>query len=236
MTALHTTARAPATVITASLLTCLSACDTVVLPHLKRYPGVDYTFVEPSRSYCHRLAKTADDVASAYLGTGIALALVAGGTIVVGAVVGPDTSSGASWAGTNRNALIVAAGGLLAIPAVLLLMRSRDASTASADAGRALTFDDSDEGLDKCLAARAEFVNARGAMAEAVRADLVKRAEQLEKARVQVKKAADRTTNPDEKKELQGVHDALEQQQQQVLEALQPPPPTPPAPSTTPTP
>jgi hypothetical protein len=166
-----------------------SGCSGITLPYLKGQTPPRATSPlrhdERAEVYCQRIARSADRSAQVNLGLGIVTALAAAGSLAVGAIVGPDPASDANWAQRNRNMLILSAGGLLAIPATILLMRSRDASTASAVAGKAM-FDD--DAMLKCLAARSELAGARSAIADFVRKDLDGRRKALDEIQDEVGK------------------------------------------------
>jgi hypothetical protein len=147
-------------------------CHSIPYP---RYPGEEYKIgdkkitqekAEKADAYCSRVATNADATSQLELGFGIFLGLVAGAAVITGSAIGPDTSSDANWAEKNRNALILGSGGLLSVPTTILLMRSKDASRASARATEALTNTGEDERMNACLKARAELVGARGVAAD----------------------------------------------------------------------
>jgi len=176
---------------TVSLLA--TGCASTVVPYLKGQNApadsgvvVDSNGNETGRSFCSRVSTTADDRSQRYLVPGILLSVVASAALVAGAAMGPDTSPEANWAARNRNTLVLGAGGILAVPSTLLLMRSRDTSTASATAGQAMGLED-DKAMSQCLQARADLVNARGALATFAQKDLADRLKVLQ----EVKEKAD---------------------------------------------
>jgi hypothetical protein len=166
---------------------------------------VEEGFLNPPETgveYCRRLARTADHKGQIFLGLGIAMGIVAAGAAVAGAAMGPDTSADANWAAKNRNALVVASGGILGIPTTILLMRSKDASNASGAASSGIGKEDG-AAMEACLKARADWANARGAAADVAQQKLsekIKEREDAIKAEEAEKKqhedAAATTTDP----------------------------------------
>jgi hypothetical protein len=103
---------------------------------------------------------------------------------VVGAAIGPDNDDDANWAQRNRNTLILAGGGILSVPATIMLKRSADAAKASAEAGSNVSARDDPAALDKCKEARAYLVSARGQSADSVEASLKDKIDAVTNAKV----------------------------------------------------
>lgn len=159
-----------------------SGCGSVAVPYIKgdQDGKKEWTGDETSKEYCSRLTTNADATAQKELGWGIVLGILSGGMAVTGAAVGPDTGSDASWLGKGRSGLIIAGGALLALPATLLLTRSKDANAASANAGQAMGLSDNAEMMKQCLAARTALVNARSNIADAAQKDITARVKQYQ--------------------------------------------------------
>lgn len=154
----------------------LTGCASVPTPFVTK-TNESYK-IENGFEYCLRLATTADSKSQSTLAWGIVTSVLASAGVVVGTVLGPDVDAEANWAERNRNTLVLGASALLAVPATLLLNRSEDGSTASADAGSALGLEE-EEALAQCLKIRAEYVNGRAGVATLVREDLASRLETL---------------------------------------------------------
>lgn len=174
-------------VVTALLVGGLlnGGCRSIPIPYgVRDTSAVEEGFLNPPETgveYCRRLARTADHKGQIFLGLGIAMGIVAAGAAVAGAAMGPDTSADANWAAKNRNALVVASGGILGIPTTILLMRSKDASNASGAASSAIGKEDG-AAMDACLKARADWANARGAAADAAQQKLSDKIKEREDA------------------------------------------------------
>lgn len=138
-------------------------CHCVIpIPTVMKTPVPETVGGQPiSRHYCESLASRADSDSVAYLTTGILFGLASAAGIVVGNTIGPDTSPDASWLGKSRNSLITSASAILAVPSTLLLMRSNSASTASAQAGDAMKFDNPKDAYNKCIDVRSTLVSSR---------------------------------------------------------------------------
>jgi hypothetical protein len=156
-----------------SIVVCLwlLGCSPAVLPKLS---ADNQNIDESSKSYCQRLSYKSDTKAKKYLVTGIITGIIASGAVITGTAVGPNTSDGANWAEKSRNALIISAGGVLALPATLFLMRSKDSNSASAKSGQAMGLEE-EKAMSTCLEARAELVNDRSALADYAQKDLTDR-------------------------------------------------------------
>lgn len=157
----------------------VAGCADVIPYHLgdKGWKGAKD---ESADQYCSRLALAADSAAQAQLGFGIVLSVFAGSAIVTGAAIGPDTSMGANWAAKNRNTMILASGGLLAVPATILLMRSKDTSKASGAGALALSGATDADKWRACLQARSDLATDRSAEADYVQKDLSSRVASLQ--------------------------------------------------------
>jgi hypothetical protein len=220
-----------ATLATLSIL--LSGCVPAAVPILKGQHG--WAEDESGRHYCSQVATNADKSAQRYLGTGIVMSLAAGGAIIAGTAMGPDTSNDANWAAKNRNTLVLGTGGILAIPATVLLMRSRDASTASAAAGQAMGLDNN-KALNQCLQARSDLVNARSAIADFATKDLLDKIKPLqdvrdkkEQERVAKQAAADNSQKDSEdqkqkQKEADQAAAVVKAADDKIIEVLREPP------------
>jgi hypothetical protein len=125
------------------------------------------------RQFCADLATDADTYSRTYLATGILAALLSGAGVVAGTVMGPGPDD--NWATKNRNALVIGSSALLAVPATLLLMRSKDADKAAADAGEALALSSSGEAFEKCLSVRSELIQSRSNIADYALQEIDKR-------------------------------------------------------------
>lgn len=157
----------------------LFGCDAVAVPYLKgerKTPPILASQAEPGDTrvwgrdesgpeYCYRVATAADKYSQLYLSWGIVSTVVASGLVIIGTAMGPDTRDDANWAQTNRNTLTIASGGLIGIPAAILLSRSSDMSAASSSASKAMAVDDP-EAMARCLDARALVVDARAEQAD----------------------------------------------------------------------
>lgn len=174
---------------------------------------------QSGKDYCMGLSAATDKAAQIYLAFGIISALAAGGGIIAGGLMGPDTSSNANWVAKNRNAITIGSGALLAVPATILIMRSKDNSKASAAASNALApdFDDA-QAMKQCLDARADLVNARNNIADVVANDLSARMKAIQQAEAIAQ-------NPNNSAE---VREAARKNEQWLLLAPIPPAPQPP--------
>jgi len=161
--------------------------------------------------------------------------ILAGAAAIAESAMGPDTSTNANWGAKNRNALVLEAAGILAVPTTILLMRSRDANTASAEAGAARALD-KDEALVKCLEARKDLVNSRSAAADVAKKNLDNTLKILQdikdkeaKAAQEAADAAAQKNDPAQKAEKErlekeaaehkAVSDAARQKQLEVLKS-----------------
>ncbi len=147
----------------------ITGCSAIAFPYYKGQVvgGETKTENETSYAYCSRVATAADSTSQTELGFGIVGGMLAGAAILVGSAMGPGAST--NWVDKNRNVLVLGAGGLLTIPTTVVLMRSKDASRASASASEALALDTENERMGACLRARAELVDARGQAADFVK-------------------------------------------------------------------
>lgn len=161
------------------IICCLffSGCQYTTMPYLKGNPRKADTTDESGKSYCRRLADSTDATARANLTWGIILAIISGGGILAGSIMGPDTSDNANWAEQNRNAITIGVAGLLVLPATLLLMRSTHMSSASAEAGKAMSLGSDSEMMARCLVVRAKLLTDRNALAELAQRDANQRVE-----------------------------------------------------------
>lgn len=146
---------------------------------------------QSGKDYCMGLSAATDHAAQVDLSFGIIAALAASAGIVAGGLMGPDTSSNANWVAKNRNAITIGSGALLAVPATILIMRSKDNSKASAAASNALAPDfDGDQAMKQCLGVRADLVNARNNIADIVANDLSARMKAIQKT-LEIAKTSD---------------------------------------------
>ena len=142
---------------------CLSGCTTAPFPGLKGGAGASGPREEDqsAESYCRDLAVVTDRHGRNFLAWGIVGGVVASGLAIAGASMGAGDGN---WAEENRNALVIGAGGVVAVPTTLLLTRAKNASDASGLAAKSM-FDD--DAYEKCLAARASYSSSRGVVAQA---------------------------------------------------------------------
>lgn len=127
--------------------------------------------------YCQRLAVNADATSQKELAAGIILGLIASGLAIAGAAMGPGASD--AWVDRNRNALALGLGGILAVPTTIVLMRSKDASRASAAAGRGMALEDG-EAMKECLRVRGDWAGARAEAAEYAKSGFTDRIKALQ--------------------------------------------------------
>jgi hypothetical protein len=139
--------------------------------------------MENGYEYCRRVATNSDVRSQWYLGTGIGLSILAASLVVAGTAMGPDTDSGASWVEENRNSLIISGGGLVAIPATVFLMLTKNSTRTSAAAALGMMAADDASALKTCLQARNSLVNARLDIADYVKDTYQERIDSLQQVK-----------------------------------------------------
>lgn len=128
------------------------------------------------RIYCQTLNKDANDASAQYLTLAIATTMLSASAIIVGAVVGPDTSEGANWVQRNRNTMIVGAGGLLAIPSTVFYFGQNRAANTSATAAKSMAIIDDELAYRTCVTAKADWISSRNQTADALQNEYNKQA------------------------------------------------------------
>jgi methyl-accepting chemotaxis protein len=106
---------------------------------LPRVPSRGYSQPGDGYRFCAKIANQADRTSTASLTIGVLAATAAAAGVIIGNVIGPDTSSSSVWE-RNRNSLTVSLSALLALPAAYWISRATAASAASESASRALQF------------------------------------------------------------------------------------------------
>lgn len=127
---------------------------------------------ESGRGYCARLGSVADTNAQKSFVGGVALTIAAAIAVVVGGFWGPDIDPAAGPFARNRNALVIASGGILGIPAGLLLSHSSVSSAASAKSISAMALLNEEAAMTECLVARQAILDGRAALARTAKTEL----------------------------------------------------------------
>ena len=202
----------------------LAAC---VLPHPATNPGsagyngIDRSPVfgttvgyelETGQSYCLRLADAAEKNAQTNLALGIVGGVIGAGLAITGTALGPSKKADANWAETNRNALVLGAATIIAVPTTLFFARSRAASATAQAASKASVGTSS---MADCVEARSAYSGSRGSTGDAALASFSK----MRANAVAVKTDAEEEKDEDEEKEGE-VEEKVEEAQEKVAEKI----------------